>query len=80
MYEGCDVIVLVLHRMARCALIGRCAMSYPLLMSWEVAVSIIVRVLENPDAAEDSKVQAREELLKLARAVDAHQKAEEVGE
>ena len=55
-------------------------MSYPLLMSWEVAVSIIVRVLENPDAAEDSKVQAREELLKLARAVDAHQKAEEVGE
>jgi hypothetical protein len=49
-------------------------------MSWEVAVSIIVRVLENPDAAEDSKVQAREELLKLARAVDAHQKSEEVGE
>jgi hypothetical protein len=49
-------------------------------MSWEVAVSLLVRVLENPDAAEESKAVAREELLRLARAVDAHQKSEEVGE
>ena len=38
--------------------------------TWEAATRIYMAVLENPDASEDAKQGAREDLLKLARHVD----------
>lgn len=41
--------------------------------TWETAVSIYMMVLENADASEASKSDARADLIKLARFVDAQQ-------
>ena len=41
--------------------------------TWETAVSIYMMVLENVDASEASKSDARADLIKLARFVDAQQ-------
>jgi hypothetical protein len=41
--------------------------------TWETAVGIYMMVLENPEASEASKSDARADLIKLARFVDAHQ-------
>jgi len=41
--------------------------------TWETAVGIYMMVLENPDASEASKSDARADLIKLARFVDAKQ-------
>lgn len=38
--------------------------------SWNAAVRIYIAVLENPDAAENAKQGAREDLLNLANAMD----------
>ena len=45
--------------------------------TWETAVSIYMMVLENADASEASKSDARADLIKLARFVDV-QKQEAV--
>ena len=42
--------------------------------TWETAVGIYMMVLENPDASEASKSDARADLIKLARFVDAQQR------
>ena len=41
--------------------------------TWESAVSIYMMVLENPEASEASKSDARADIIKLARFVDARQ-------
>ena len=41
--------------------------------TWETAVSIYMMVLENADSSEASKSDARADLIKLARFVDAQQ-------
>ena len=41
--------------------------------TWETAVSIYMMVLETVDASEASKSDARADLIKLARFVDAQQ-------
>lgn len=42
--------------------------------TWETAVGIYMMVLENPDASEASKSDARADLIKLARFIDAQQR------
>lgn len=41
--------------------------------TWETAVGIYMMVLENPDASEASKSDARADIIKLAKFVDAQQ-------
>ena len=41
--------------------------------TWEWAVKIHIMALENPDADEDVKQGARDEIIRLARAYDQHQ-------
>ena len=41
--------------------------------TWETAVGIYIMVLENADASEASKSDARADLIKLARFIDAQQ-------
>lgn len=45
--------------------------SIDLTPSWEFATAIYIAVLDNPEAPPSSKDDAREELMRLARMVDA---------
>tara|TARA_R110000764_G_scaffold238770_2_gene336460 strand:+ start:918 stop:1085 length:168 start_codon:yes stop_codon:yes gene_type:complete len=45
-------------------------MTIDLTPSWEFAVQIYLAVLENPDANFHQVVEAKEEILRLARMVD----------
>ena len=38
--------------------------------SWEFAVRIYLSVLDNPDAPASGRMEAREEIMRLARMVD----------
>ena len=38
--------------------------------SWEYAVEVYASVLAHPDASEEAKLDAKEELMRLARIVD----------
>lgn len=42
----------------------------PLVPSWAAAVSICIMVLDNPRATDEAKQPARDELMRLARAMD----------
>ncbi len=44
--------------------------SIDLTPTWEFAASIYIEVLQNPDAKAGSIIDAKEELLRLARIVD----------
>lgn len=41
-----------------------------LVPTWEAAVSICIMCLENPDASYEGRKGARDELMRLARAMD----------
>ena len=45
-------------------------MTMDLTPSWEFAVQVYLAVLDNPDAPESGRVDAKEEILRLARMVD----------
>ena len=42
--------------------------------TWEAAARVYIGVLENPDASYEARTGAREEILRLARSVDARAK------